>query len=119
MINSRLTIGDSVKKVKLADMSFKELEALRSDIDDEIVSRQRKQAAIEEIRALAAAKGINLEDLSREIKTSPGRGSLGPAPVKYRHPSDPDKSWSGRGLKPKWFNEALNSGFKLEDLQVS
>jgi DNA-binding protein H-NS len=42
------------------------------------------------------------------------RGVLAP---KYRD-STTGKTWSGRGLQPLWFRDALNKGAKPEDLQI-
>ena len=39
--------------------------------------------------------------------------------IKYRHPSDPSKEWSGLGPRLKWFQEAVNSGESLASLAVS
>lgn len=39
--------------------------------------------------------------------------------IKYRHPSDHSKGWSGLGPRPKWFQEALDSGESLASLAVS
>jgi hypothetical protein len=40
-------------------------------------------------------------------------------PVKYRNPSNPILTWSGRGKRPAWVNEALASGMTLEDLAAT
>jgi DNA-binding protein H-NS len=36
---------------------------------------------------------------------------------KYRDPAS-GKTWTGRGLKPKWVTEALESGKTLDDLAI-
>ncbi len=37
---------------------------------------------------------------------------------KYRHPENPEVTWSGRGRRPSWVNEALEKGRSLEDLAI-
>src|SRR4051812_24302872 len=37
---------------------------------------------------------------------------------KYRNPDHPDKTWAGRGRKPKWVEEKLAQGQTLEDLLI-
>ena len=39
--------------------------------------------------------------------------------AKYRNPDNPALTWSGRGKRPAWVNEALAAGKTLEDLAVS
>jgi DNA-binding protein H-NS len=39
-------------------------------------------------------------------------------PPKYRNPTKPSETWSGRGRRPKWVIEQLQSGMKLDDLAV-
>jgi DNA-binding protein H-NS len=37
---------------------------------------------------------------------------------KYRHPTNPNLTWTGRGKRPAWIAEALAAGKSLEDLAV-
>ena len=48
----------------------------------------------------------------------PAKQTRAKPPAKYRHPTDPSKSWSGRGKKPTWLVELLEAGKKLEELTV-
>ena len=36
--------------------------------------------------------------------------------AKYRNPDDAEQTWSGRGKRPRWFNDALKAGKKESDL---
>lgn len=38
---------------------------------------------------------------------------------KYRNPSAPKETWSGRGTQPRWLVAALQSGHKLEDFLIA
>ncbi|MDX1655272.1 MAG: H-NS histone family protein, partial [Candidatus Competibacteraceae bacterium] len=38
--------------------------------------------------------------------------------VKYRNPADPTQTWSGKGKRPNWLNEALTQGHKLEEFSL-
>jgi DNA-binding protein H-NS len=66
------------------------------------------------MRELAASIGTTPEELLRGGKSA---GSA--AAVRYRHPDNPDLTWSGRGKRPTWVNEALASGKTLDDLAAS
>jgi DNA-binding protein H-NS len=37
---------------------------------------------------------------------------------KYRNPDNPSQTWAGRGLRPKWYRQALASGRKEKDLLI-
>ena len=38
---------------------------------------------------------------------------------KYFNPENPSETWSGRGLKPKWFAAQLEVGRSVKDLSLS
>jgi DNA-binding protein H-NS len=38
---------------------------------------------------------------------------------KFRNPSVPGETWSGRGKRPRWLVAALKGGAKVEDFQIS
>ena len=79
----------------------------------------RKTVEEEELRqkitALASNSGYSLEELfegkSLKVKNK--------APIKYRHPDESALVWTGRGRKPKWVAEQLNSGKQLEELEIT
>ena len=37
---------------------------------------------------------------------------------KYRNPERPTETWAGRGKQPRWLNEQLKSGKKLDDFKI-
>jgi DNA-binding protein H-NS len=37
---------------------------------------------------------------------------------KYRNPSDPSETWSGRGKQPRWLNAALEAGHVIEEFVI-
>ena len=37
---------------------------------------------------------------------------------KYVNPADPSQTWSGRGRKPRWMEDALAAGARLEDFLI-
>ncbi len=105
-------MGIDVKK-----MSRKELLKLQSDVEAALKSaeaRERKEA-LQAAEAAAAKFGFSLNELSGE-----GRRSLRgrKATPKYRNPADPTQTWSGRGRKPKWVHDALQSGADISDMEI-
>ena len=100
----------------LSKLSIEELESLVKDAQAEITARREaeRERVFGQMRELAASLGLTLEDVVR-MQRGKGAAAASVAP-KYRHPSDPNLTWSGRGKRPAWVAEALASGKSLEDL---
>ncbi len=64
--------------------------------------------------AIAKKHGLSLNDVMPAGKGAKRRA----AAPKYRHPENPEGTWSGRGRRPSWVNEALEKGRSLEDLAI-
>ena len=110
-----------MKKLNLSALSSNDLNQLKLDIEKELENRHSKTAAIEEVKKLAASKGLKLDDLFVEmggVKTSKSRRELGPAPIRFRHPKNASLTWSGRGKRPNWMKEALAAGVREEQMKV-
>jgi DNA-binding protein H-NS len=104
------------KNIDLTKLSLEELQALAQDIEVEVIGRREAERArvLSQMRELAGSLGMTLEDVIRGEK-----GRSGVVAAKYRNPDDPSLTWSGRGKRPAWVNEALAAGKTLEDLAVS
>jgi DNA-binding protein H-NS len=73
----------------------------------------------EKVLAMIKAEGYNFEDIfgGARVAGAKRRGTGSVAP-KYRNPADPEQTWSGRGKRPRWFNDALKAGKKEKDLAI-
>ena len=78
---------------------------------------QNKPAVIEDIQAKMQAYGITSKDLGLSVGTLAVKSSQAgvPVPIKYRQG---EHTWSGRGRQPKWVEDYIKSGGKLEELVV-
>lgn len=77
------------------------------------VAKERVVIVREKIHALLKSEGLTLEEVLG------GKGKTRrPAAAKYRNPADHAQTWSGRGKRPRWFNAALKSGKKEQDLLI-
>lgn len=87
-------------------MSYRELLDLQARISVAIDRRRMDERAklAEKLEALAASSGFSLP----EVLGQRGRQKRGSSGVRYRHPSDPSLTWSGRGRRPKWLATARN-----------
>lgn len=98
----------------LENVTSEELHAWHSAIDAELKRREAKAKldAVRQIKDLAVAHGIDLTNISSV--PVPGRRH----DPKYRNPNDPFATWSGVGRKPKWVEDWLTAGNRLEELEI-
>lgn len=97
-------------------LSLKELRDYRNRIDKAIATYEdrRKQEAIQELEEAAQRMGFSLADLTG---LSPVKKRK-PAAAKYANPMNPAETWTGRGRKPRWIQEALDAGKTLEEMSI-
>lgn len=100
--------------IELDNMSLRELRELRNKLDRAISTFEdrRKREALAAAEHAAKEYGFNLADLTNG---KPARAKVAP---KYANPADPSLTWTGRGRKPRWIQEHLDTGKKLEDLEI-
>lgn len=98
--------------------SLNDLLAQKAALEQKIaeVQREERGAAIAKVKALMTEYGLSLADLSSRGPAAPRKASGKVAP-KYRDPAT-GNTWSGRGLKPTWLREAIESGRSLEDFAI-
>src|SRR5690606_18511446 len=98
----------------LNTMSLNELRQLLKDVDraiDQYDSR-RKAEARTRVEQIAKDFGFSLGEL---VQAAQEKSVSIP---RYRHPENPELTWSGRGRKPRWIIEALNSGQSLDKFTI-
>lgn len=107
--------------VNLNNMSVQELEDLIAQAN-EMIEAKREQAVAKaraDIEKIAASTGYSVHDL---LGLRGGRSKKASAKKtladKYRNPKDPSQTWSGRGKRPRWLQEMLAKGAKLESFQI-
>lgn len=105
---------------KLKDMAVDELTELKKGIDSLISQKQKEQTKnlVDEFKAKAAKLGLSLEEIMGLESNKPRKSKGQKVAPKYRNPNDASQTWTGRGRKPLWVEEALKKGKKLEDLAI-
>lgn len=100
--------------IDLNALSLAELKQLEKNLAKAIASFEdrRKAEARAAAEAVAREHGFSLNDLAN---AAPSRKGAAP---KYRHPENPEITWSGRGRKPVWIAEGLEAGKSLEDFAI-
>ena len=102
--------------VDLEKMSLEELKKLQKDVANEIKNfkDRDKKKKLAEVEAFARERGLNPADLSELVK----RRTRKPAKPKYANPADPAQTWTGRGRRPRWIEEALAKGKTLDQMAI-
>ncbi len=95
---------------------IKQKEALEKQIQE--AQRAARGDAMAKIKELMAVHGLTVADLAGKagftaVKVEPVATPKKVA-AKYRNPETGD-TWTGRGLKPKWLQQALAEGKSLEE----
>ncbi|KFN50200.1 H-NS family nucleoid-associated regulatory protein [Arenimonas composti] len=126
--------------IDVTGLSAKELQTLIA----KATARRKalaKRKPVAEVRrklvSLAKAEGYSVDELfgtSRMVREKAGvparkvpakaaapKGPKKGAKVepKYRNPANPEQTWAGRGMPPKWLQAELAQGRKLEDFLIN
>ena len=107
-----------MQDIDLDQMELDELKRIRKDVDRAIESyeKRKKQDALAAAEAAAKESGYTLSELLGSAAKSKGKRVN---PPKYRHPENPDLTWTGRGRRPDWIQEGLQAGKSLEDFLIA
>ncbi|MBY0226110.1 MAG: H-NS histone family protein [Hyphomicrobium sp.] len=117
------------RKSDMEKLSYDELIALKRRVEKALEAK--KSEHVDQVRAQIHAQlekaGLSVADvLGHAAPSFASQASLkprGPAKgskvaPKFRNPKNPEQTWSGRGLKPRWLQEALGRGQKLESFKI-
>jgi len=102
--------------MNLEMLSLEELKDLQDKVAIAIFDfeKRKKAETLAELKALAESKGFSLDELMDVSKNNKKK----PVAAKYADPEHSERSWSGRGRKPKWLVTALESGRSIEDFAL-
>lgn len=109
--------------IDLKDMSLKQLERLRADVDKAIqTAKDRDLKAARKAAEEAAAKfGFSLGEITGGAaggRKSVRRTAASAGVAKYRNPDDPTQTWTGKGRQPAWFKAALQNGTDPAKMEI-
>jgi DNA-binding protein H-NS len=85
--------------------------------DRELAEMARARAEILQIAQNVGVPLADLIDLGGKKKSS-DKGPKNAVAVRYRHPDDSSKTWTGRGRQPKWIAEWVEGGNTIDKLKV-
>ena len=113
-----ITVKANFRKVRIMDTNFFErLEALNA-------KKAELQKEYDAIRADALEVARNLTKQFALSAAEVGCGAAAEAPKtrkpvepKYQNPAG-EETWTGRGVKPVWFKQALEAGITAEEMLI-
>jgi DNA-binding protein H-NS len=79
------------------------------------IQTNKRKDVIAQIKELAASINV-VVDIHESDKSSARKGVK--VPVKYRHPEDLEKTWTGRGVMPIWLQALINAGHDRSEFEV-
>ena len=99
------------------NLSESELQAVIESAEKALknIQANKRKDVIAQIKELAASIDV-VVDIHETDKKSARKGVK--VPVKYRHPEDPEKTWTGRGVMPTWLQALINAGHDRSEFEV-
>lgn len=99
------------------ELSENELQVMIENAEKILRQKQanKRKEVISQIKELAASIDVGVEIIEND-KKSVRKGVK--VPVKFRHPSEPDKTWTGRGVMPTWLKALLDAGHDRSEFEV-
>lgn len=107
----------------------KQIEILKADAEK--IRRKEVEGVVGRIREAITVYGLTAEDLGFAPRAKPGPKPKAAAPAKKRgrkaaakpvaevkFRNDSGGTWGGRGKRPQWLRDAINSGKTLADFAV-
>ncbi len=106
----------------LSNLSSQEIAALLAQLPKELDRRKKenRSVAIAAIKATAQEYGFTLADLFGDVPASaPVKNKRAAVADKYRDPENPENTWTGRGIKPRWLQAKLAAGASIESFLIA
>lgn len=99
------------------NLSENELQAVILNAEKALKAKQanKRKEVMNQIKELAASINVTVEFIDDEKKSA--RTGI-KVPVKYRHPNDPNKTWTGRGVMPKWLQSLVEQGHDRSEFEI-
>lgn len=102
-----------------------ELQALIAEAQQQLVEKHKamRKEVIAQIKDLAASIGATVEvNFEQPEEKSGGRkraSQTGKVAAKYQNSSNPEETWTGRGVAPKWMQEFIASGRNKDEFLIN
>ena len=101
------------------ELSNEECEQLQQHLDKtkNKIRQQKASAVRKQIEELAASLGLSVDEVMNTVPSQPKKAKK-PVEPRYRDPSEPTNTWTGRGKHPRWLATKIAEGAKLQDFLI-
>jgi DNA-binding protein H-NS len=115
-----VTVFIIIEGLTMADyqnLSESELQAIIESAEKALknIQANKRKDVIAQIKELASSIDVAVD--IHETDKKPVRKGV-KVPVKYRHPEDPEKTWTGRGVMPTWLKTLISAGHERSEFEV-
>src|SRR5919198_2223238 len=108
------------KKFDLGAMSVDDMWRLHEEIGQVLSARLTSEMRELEKRLAQLLRENGPRSVSTEPTAVPRERRRYPRVYpKYRNPSEPSETWSGRGKQPRWLAAALKTGRRIEEFMIA
>ncbi|SJM93845.1 H-NS family nucleoid-associated regulatory protein [Crenothrix polyspora] len=99
-------------------MSEKELKDIIENAEKALrnLHVNRRKDVMAQMKELAASINVSVEIVETDKKSLVRKGN--PVPVKYCHPDDAEKTWTGRGVMPTWLRALVDAGHDRSEFLI-
>ena len=106
--------------VAFPELSFEDCELLEKHLSKTKNKIQQQKASVvrKQIEELAASLGLSVAEIMSDTATKKIRPTKKPVEPRYRDPSNPENTWTGRGKQPRWLAAKIAEGAKLQDFLI-
>jgi DNA-binding protein H-NS len=106
--------------INIRNLSHSQLNDLieRAKARQQELAREKASKLRAKIDALVKAEGLAIEDVYAGTGARRAVTVRRKVKPKYRNPTDPAQTWTGRGKRPRWYQAALAAGKKEKDLLI-
>lgn len=105
--------------VDLKNLSHNQLNDLinQARVRQEELQKEKFNEVREKVLNIIKEEGFTFDDIfgARAPRKTRRTGTVAP---KFQNPADPAQTWSGRGKRPRWFNDALAAGKSEDELRI-
>jgi DNA-binding protein H-NS len=117
---ARTTVANQLAAIrKQRELLDKKEQALKSKSHDKVLAQIVAMAKDAGLSAADIAKALSAGKPAKAVKAAK-KGALAGKKVapKYRNPTNPEQTWTGRGVSPTWV-QALKAAGTLESALIS
>lgn len=106
--------------IDITGLSYTEMKELQDRLQAEakrLITDQLESIRVQ-VQAVAEQNGTTVSDVLNQLYPPIPKPAV-PSVPKYAHPSDPNKTWSGRGKKPQWLADLISDQTPLESFRIA